>query len=356
MCVNSLNNCDLSKIAYLCKKESMIVKCEVCGKEHSPKTRTENLKKGWGKYCSKSCAAKARIRPKKEVVNNAVCLHCLKPFHVCEAVIKNGGGKYCSIECKRFGRFPQLVGDTHKQCLDCKQVFERSEFRQDNRGRILARCNECHRVYDNERNKKYAEWKGNYLKEYNLERSKAKQEVAQWQGKSSEVRVCSCEQCGKKWTNKGKVIKRYCSIECGKQAIIRQNTAAKKVRVKREYKCKSCNCSFVGVHPGRCEKCKEVAYRQAHKAHKKKRKAALRTVAIHAVVDTKVFSRDKWKCCECKCKVQKKDIYADNAAELDHVVPVSLGGPHSYSNVQTLCRRCNANKSNKYNGQLVMCL
>lgn len=350
MCVNSLNSCDLNKIAYLCKKEAMQMNCVVCGKEYQ--VIQSALKRGWGTTCSKSCAAKNKVWPKKEVVNNAVCAHCSKPFYVCESKLKRGNGKYCSAECKKFGRYPQLVGDTHKQCIDCKQVFERSEFRQDNRGRILARCNECHRVYDNARNKKYTEVRQRAGKKFAI----SQREAAQWQGKSSEVRVCSCEQCGKKWVNKGKVVKRFCGIDCGREYRRLKSIGKPLVLVEREYKCRSCGEMFINTISGRCDKCKEAANKAYRKAQKKKRKAALRTVAIHAVVDTKVFTRDKWKCCECKCKVQKKDIYADNAAELDHVVPVSLGGPHSYSNVQALCRRCNQNKSNKYNGQLVMCL
>ncbi len=93
---------------------------------------------------------------------------------------------------------------------------------------------------------------------------------------------------------------------------------------------------------------------EAKKTQKAKRRAILRTNIVHNVSPVKVFQRDKWKCCNCGCKVQKVNILADNAAELDHVVPLSLEGPHSYSNVQTLCRRCNQAKSNNYKGQLVL--
>ena len=75
-------------------------------------------------------------------------------------------------------------------------------------------------------------------------------------------------------------------------------------------------------------------------------------IIVEEVSHFKVFRKDKFRCQHCGCKVQKKDLLANNAAELDHIVPVSLGGPHSYSNVQTLCRKCNQEKSNKYEGQL----
>lgn len=58
----------------------------------------------------------------------------------------------------------------------------------------------------------------------------------------------------------------------------------------------------------------------------------------------KVLQRDGNRCKACNVKVQRKDIYAENAAELDHIVPLSKGGAHTYSNIQTLCRKCNAEK------------
>ena len=33
--------------------------------------------------------------------------------------------------------------------------------------------------------------------------------------------------------------------------------------------------------------------------------------------------------------------------EVDHIFPYSLGGTNELSNLQTLCRKCNAEKSNK---------
>lgn len=34
MCVGVINSCDLNKIAYLCKKESMSRNCDACGNEY----------------------------------------------------------------------------------------------------------------------------------------------------------------------------------------------------------------------------------------------------------------------------------------------------------------------------------
>jgi 5-methylcytosine-specific restriction endonuclease McrA len=50
-----------------------------------------------------------------------------------------------------------------------------------------------------------------------------------------------------------------------------------------------------------------------------------------------VFARDGWVC-----------QYCGNAAEnVDHVIPKSRGGQHSWDNVVAACRRCNSRKENR---------
>ena len=50
-----------------------------------------------------------------------------------------------------------------------------------------------------------------------------------------------------------------------------------------------------------------------------------------------VFARDGWAC-----------QYCGNVAEnMDHVLPKSRGGPHSWENVVAACRRCNSRKENR---------
>ena len=60
-----------------------------------------------------------------------------------------------------------------------------------------------------------------------------------------------------------------------------------------------------------------------------------------------VFDKHHWKCAACGIDTPKelKGTKDKAAPELDHIVPISKGGAHLYSNVQLLCNRCNANKS-----------
>lgn len=50
-----------------------------------------------------------------------------------------------------------------------------------------------------------------------------------------------------------------------------------------------------------------------------------------------VFARDGWVCQYCGAA----------AENLDHVVPRSRGGEHSWENVVAACRRCNSRKENR---------
>lgn len=52
----------------------------------------------------------------------------------------------------------------------------------------------------------------------------------------------------------------------------------------------------------------------------------------------KVFERDSYRCIQCG---SYKNLH------VDHIVPLSAGGDHKFSNCQTLCRSCNLKKGNK---------
>ena len=59
-----------------------------------------------------------------------------------------------------------------------------------------------------------------------------------------------------------------------------------------------------------------------------------------------VFARDGWTC-----------QYCGRAAEnVDHVIPKSRGGEHSWENVVAACRRCNSRKENRLPSEVGMAL
>ena len=53
------------------------------------------------------------------------------------------------------------------------------------------------------------------------------------------------------------------------------------------------------------------------------------------------FMENNFTCNMCKKIFEPKDL------QIDHIIPLSLGGRHEKKNLQCLCRFCNVKKSNK---------
>lgn len=130
------------------------------------------------------------------------------------------------------------------------------------------------------------------------------------------------------------------------------------VRPPREVTCAECGCVHTyspqfGEDTRRfCSReCQKVA---ADRVSTKARRAILRGCKVERVDPTKVLERDGWRCQRCGIKTPKgkRGTYESNAPELDHIMPLALGGEHSYRNTQCLCRSCNMKKSAKPFGQL----
>lgn len=132
--------------------------------------------------------------------------------------------------------------------------------------------------------------------------------------------------------------------------------------------CGGCGTPMVGVLEWRrtCESCKSEARRlqakkyrttAAGRAQRHRDKARRRTrlsVAAEAIDPIAVFDRDKWRCRLCGVSTPRRlrGGTDDRAPELDHIVPLALGGTHTWGNVQCACRKCNGQKGATAQGQL----
>ena len=98
--------------------------------------------------------------------------------------------------------------------------------------------------------------------------------------------------------------------------------------------------------------------RRIHGNKSTHRKRARHYGVYYEPIDVKfVFNRDRWHCKICGVSTPKRlrGSCEPNAPELDHIIPLSLGGAHAYDNVQCACRACNGAKGNsKAIGQLLM--
>jgi 5-methylcytosine-specific restriction endonuclease McrA len=163
-------------------------------------------------------------------------------------------------------------------------------------------------------------------------------------GPHSKLQVNPCKTCGKVILSKG--AKRYCSDECKPKIL----ALPPMPRV-----CRHCKGSYLADNTGGMHKqyCSEGCRNEVEKVHRRiarsKRKAIIRKVTIEKVDPFVVFDRDGWKCKMCGIDTPKelRGTIKSNAPELDHVMPISKGGSHSYMNTQCSCRKCNQVKSDK---------
>lgn len=105
-------------------------------------------------------------------------------------------------------------------------------------------------------------------------------------------------------------------------------------------------CSKACVRKRRADTIKRLRPKGGRSDRDRARRAG---VAYEPINRDKLFARDGWRCKMCLCETPKKlrGTLQDRQPELDHVVPISKGGSHTWGNVQTLCRRCNALKSDR---------
>lgn len=316
---------------------------------------------------------------------------------VCDAV---SDGKRVCVSCA--GELPPYigVGPRRKRCASCSPVNVRPaslkkepktyyqrrcvscglEFRTDNKhtvscGRVcgmkLAHCSRSARVSAEKAstcphcevgfrqcagNKKQrdAGYKQKYcsrkcLSASSVARSEALKEerkAAQKEAKERQLQPRKCVACGSQFAPR--------SARAEKCAPCRVVRVPKTTRP-----CEDCGDLVTGnAATRRCKPCARKASRQAHKAKhgstKKHRQRARRFgVEYQPVNPIEVFERDGWTCHICGKRTPKarRGSYRSNAPELDHIVPMSLGGSHTKGNLACACRACNGAKGAAAFGQ-----
>lgn len=169
------------------------------------------------------------------------------------------------------------------------------------------------------------------------------------QGLPALLTSVACEVCSTVFRPRG--AQRWCSQDCRRAGA---STAMS------SYSCVICAARFAYTSTGgkprttcgeTCERSLKRAHRKAAKVRRKRVVAAVKIEVVHA---TKVFERDGWRCqgCRTKTPASLRGSWDNRAPELDHIVPLSAGGEHSYRNTQLLCRSCNIGKGAGPGGQL----
>lgn len=118
--------------------------------------------------------------------------------------------------------------------------------------------------------------------------------------------------------------------------------------------CRQCGEVFVPDRrdAGFCsDKCR-TKYHNSYGSHTRRRLISERTKDKGITVE-KLFKRDRGRCYLCGFECDWDDAKVENGAfiagdkypSIEHVIPLSKGGEHSWSNVKLACRRCNYLKS-----------
>jgi hypothetical protein len=109
--------------------------------------------------------------------------------------------------------------------------------------------------------------------------------------------------------------------------------------------CKACGAEWLNyserMDADYCSPCNAKRWRDDGRH---KRRAWKANAANHEVVSAEeVFKRDGYRCQICGTKTRGK-FPALTSPSLDHIIPLSKGGEHSYLNVQCACFGCNSRK------------
>lgn len=79
-----------------------------------------------------------------------------------------------------------------------------------------------------------------------------------------------------------------------------------------------------------------------------KRRARIAGVESDGYTRREIFDRDNGHCKHCNIELH----YKPYGFEIDHIVPISLGGPDTRANVLLACRSCNRKKAARLEGQI----
>lgn len=267
---------------------------------------------------------------------------------VCSGPIEGRDTKvYCSPQCKRRAkhqRLPRYSSAPERLCEHCNAPFNRRPAAKD-AARFCSR--EC-----------VALAKANtHIDRFDSENVLADelQHVPALMLHTVRHIRCVCVECGSRFSadNRNSTV---CSDECRYARSYRKVVAANDN--KPTVPCLECTVAFTPAYGDKrrqfcCDTCRGRYTRRITKAKKRKH---LQGVTIERVDPIKVFERDGWKCQLCGVKTPRKlrGTYDKRAPELDHILPLSKGGEHSYRNTHCACRSCNAAKGATPVGQTLL--
>jgi 5-methylcytosine-specific restriction endonuclease McrA len=249
----------------------------------------------------------------------------LRPCRCCGALFHPPRKRqiYCSVECAHVVQRRPLVA-----CQHCGALFYPPRF---SAGVFCSR--DCSFAYLHQR--KTARLAA-------IEASKHKQ----------------CVVCGTAFVGRSRIAQ-YCSVSCRRSAQTQRYQAREMARYperRAERTCKECGKLFAPEYGTwlRTYCSKECGDRSARRVERATRRARERLTRVEIVDPLAVLAAYCWRCALCGTATprSRRGTLHDNAPELDHIIPLALGGAHAIDNLQCLCRKCNIAKGATVIGQL----
>lgn len=163
-----------------------------------------------------------------------------------------------------------------------------------------------------------------------------------------ELPVHTCLQCSATWTSTHRKSK-FCSSRC-----LNQHTD-----INNPVRCSESDCDRGVRAKGMCamhwrRKARadgreaNPAWTEGRKAGYHKRRAQKRGTQVEDIRPIDIYERDIWLCGLCVTPVDPDAQYPDPMSpSLDHILPLSKGGTHTYENVQLAHLTCNVSKGNR---------
>lgn len=166
-----------------------------------------------------------------------------------------------------------------------------------------------------------------------------------------------CRICGSVFT-KNSIASSICSDECRKadaRQKARLSSAALMTSTSKPRPCRECRKNFTPEYgTKRRTFCSLECYRRfGHRVGKASRRARIRGSVAETFNPIEIFERDGWRChlCGTKTKLKDRGTTKPKAPELDHIVSLADGGPHTRANTALACRACNHRKGRESRGQ-----
>lgn len=179
-------------------------------------------------------------------------------------------------------------------------------------------------------------------------------------GKQSKFVQCeflllTCEFCEKKFLSIRK--SKFCSEECRAKATLKHGRRywqqyAKKQYVGKKAVCKYCGKEFQLEHKKSKRYCSDECKRKQKRydQHCRYKKRLQNKIVDSGITLAKLIERDNHICALCGEEIDQDDfklddngnfVAGDNYPSIDHIVPLALGGLHSWDNVQLAHFNCN---------------